>query len=106
MILLGAFSAHSSNGLIPEAYAIVATFGLLLGAAYFLWTIQRMFFGAYHVKANPGGSVLPDLNKRELSMMLPLAFLALFFGIFPQVLLDFINPFAENFVGHLLKSLP
>lgn len=76
---------------------VVATLGLLLGAAYYLWTIQRMFFGPFSVRAN--FAELNDLNTREYAMLLPLAIMALLFGILPQILLDYINPFAETFTG-------
>lgn len=94
MIFLGAFKSSSVNQLIPSWMAIAATSGLILGAAYYLWTIQRMFFGKFSVKLPD--VLLTDLNPREYIMLLPLAIIALFFGIFPQPLLDIINPFAEQ----------
>jgi NADH-quinone oxidoreductase subunit M len=46
----------------------------LLSAAYLLWTLQRMFFGAPSFK---GGDVwrtaLQDINTRETITLLPLA---------------------------------
>jgi NADH-quinone oxidoreductase subunit M len=79
---------------------VVATVGLLLGAAYYLWTIQRMFFGPFAVRAN--FAELNDLTTREYAMLLPLAIMALLFGILPQILLDYINPFAESFTRHVV----
>jgi NADH-quinone oxidoreductase subunit M len=105
IILLGAFSSNSMNGLIHESFAMVATLGLILGAAYYLWTLQRMFFGKFHVKIAGVESKLSDLDKREYSMLLPLALLAIFFGLFPQVLLDYINPFAQHFTHVVLNSV-
>jgi len=101
MIFLGAFKSQSANQLIPSWMAIVATSGLILGAAYYLWTIQRMFFGKFSVKIPD--VTLPDLDQREYIMLLPLAFIALFFGIFPQPLLDIINPFAEQLAETLTR---
>ncbi len=101
LVLLGAFKSHSVNFMIPGWMAIVATSGLLLAAAYYLWTIQRMFFGKFSIKV--ADVTLPDLNQREYIMLLPLAIMALCFGIFPQLLLNIINPFAEHLVS-LLSS--
>jgi NADH-quinone oxidoreductase subunit M len=42
---------------------------------------------------------LTDLDRREFIMLLPLALAALVFGILPQLLLNYINPFAIDFVG-------
>lgn len=105
MILLGAFGSNSVNGLIHESFAIVATFGLILGAAYYLWTLQRMFFGPFHAKSGIQSTQLSDLDRREYSMLVPLALLALLFGIFPQVLLDYINPFAQHFTESVLNAV-
>ncbi len=105
MILLGAFRSFSANGLIHESFAIVATLGLILGAAYFLWTLQRMFFGPFHIKSKIKPSQLMDLDKREYSMLLPLILLILVFGIFPQILLDYINPFAQHFTDSVLNAV-
>jgi NADH-quinone oxidoreductase subunit M len=102
MIFFGAFQSSSVNGLIPVWMAIMATSGLLLGAAYYLWTIQRMFYGAFSVKNVTAD--LTDLNSREYSMLLPLALFALVFGVLPQLLLNYINPFASEFVNNLFQS--
>lgn len=104
MILLGAFRSFSSNGLIHQSFAIIATLGLILGAAYYLWTLQRMFFGPFHVKSEIKSEKLVDLDKREYSMLLPLILLILVFGIFPQILLNYINPFAQHFTESILHA--
>src|SRR3978361_1254820 len=61
--LLGAFNSSTFNGLLPHWMAICGALGILLSAAYFLWTLQRMFFGEVHLK---GGNIwklaLTDLN--------------------------------------------
>lgn len=101
-VFLGAFKAPSTNGLLHEAFAVVATGGLVLGAAYYLWTIQRMFFGPFHFKGKMDGAVLTDVNRREYMLLLPLGIAALTFGIFPQLLLNVINPFTEAFVENVL----
>src|ERR1700761_4600215 len=72
--LTGAFKSPSVNGLLPYWMAACGSIGILLGAAYFLWTLQRMFFGTVNLK---GGAVwqtaLTDLNLREKLTLLPLA---------------------------------
>jgi NADH-quinone oxidoreductase subunit M len=102
MIFFGAFLSQKSNGLIPMWMAITATFGLLLGAGYYLWTIQRMFFGPLSVKVPV--AELDDIDNREYLMLLPLSFAILFFGILPQPLLNFIDPFAQEFVELIFMS--
>jgi NADH-quinone oxidoreductase subunit M len=104
MIFLGAFKSNTANGLIHESFAIVATLGLVLGAGYYLWTIQRMFFGPFYIKGNGANRPLPDLNKREYLMLIPLGCAALLFGIFPQPLIQWINPFAQELVDAVLHT--
>lgn len=101
MVLLGAFHSPSENGFISGWYAVVATTGLLLGAGYYLWTIQRMFLGTFFTR-NPGSeALLHDLDRRERSMTVSLILVALLLGIFPQLLLDYINPYSGAFVQHI-----
>jgi NADH-quinone oxidoreductase subunit M len=104
MVFLGAFKSNSTNHLLHESLAIIATSGLILGAAYYLWTIQRMFFGPFSYKGVVPESQLTDLNKREYLMMVPLTIAALIFGIYPQPLLDVISPFAQHFTESILNS--
>jgi NADH-quinone oxidoreductase subunit M len=104
MIFLGAFKSNAHNGLVHESFAIIATLGLIFGAAYFLWTIQRMFFGPFDVKGIARKMELPDLDNRELLMLVPLCILTFIFGVYPQPLLDFINPFAADFVNQVISQ--
>jgi NADH-quinone oxidoreductase subunit M len=106
MVFLGAFRSNSVNGLLHESLAIVATSGLVLSAAYYLWTLQRMFFGPFHLKGGHLATQMTDLTTREYLVLIPLALAALIFGIQPQPLLDVINPFAQDFVTSILNIVP
>lgn len=90
--LIGAFNSEDVNGLLPRWMAIGASLGILLSAAYFLWTLQRMFFGQIRLK---GGDAwkdqLADVNAREKIALIPLAVLALLLGIFPSLLFEKMN---------------
>jgi len=97
LVFLGAFKSNSVNGVLHESLAVIATLGLVLGAAYYLWTLQRMFFGSFFVKGDVEESTLTDLNLREYLMLVPLAMATVAFGIFPQPLIDWIDPFVQYF---------
>ena len=103
-VLLGAFRSNSANGLVHESFAIIATFGLVLAAAYFLWTLQRMFFGPFDLKGKGRISQLADLDLWEKSMLIPLCAASLVLGIFPQLLLNWLNPFAEAFIQMIIST--
>ena len=100
--LTGAFKSPSVNGLLPYWMAACGSIGILLSAAYFLWTLQRMFFGPVNLK---GGSVwltaLTDLNLREKLTLLPLALIALALGLMPSLVFDKINDSVVAFVQFL-----
>lgn len=98
MVLLGAFRSDYVMGWT----AVAATAGLVLAAGYSIWTIQRMFFGPYAV-AVPG--TIYDLNRREFAMLFALAIFVIALGIFPQILIQYINPFAST-LGNVLLGAP
>ncbi|WP_266368716.1 complex I subunit 4 family protein [Tellurirhabdus rosea] len=75
---------------LPGWMTAVATLGIILAAGYFLWTLQRMFFGPLWVKEETVGP-LPDLDRRERLMLIPLAALALALGVFPHLIFDLTN---------------
>lgn len=104
MVFLGAFKSNSIHGPLHESLAIVATLGLVLGAMYYLWTLQRMFFGPFHLKGNISTDSIFDLNKREYIMLAPLAAATLFFGIYPQPMITLIDPFAKHFAEFVLST--
>ena len=104
LVFLGAFKSNSVNGLIHESLAVISTLGLILGAGYYLWTIQRMFFGPFHVKGEARAEQLTPLNYQEFVVMVPLCAAAFVFGIFPQMIMDWINPFTEGFVNLVLDT--
>jgi NADH-quinone oxidoreductase subunit M len=90
--LTGAFKSSGVNGLLPYWMAVCGSVGILLGAAYFLWTLQRMFFGKVNLK---GGAVwqtaLTDLNIRERITLIPLAAMVLILGLMPSLVFAKIN---------------
>jgi len=104
MVFLGAFKSNSIQGPLHESLAIIATLGLVLGAMYYLWTLQRMFFGPFHLKGNITADSILDLNKREYILLVPLAAATLFFGIYPQPMITLIDPFAKHFAEFVLNT--
>lgn len=85
LCLLGGFQSQISFWFRP--LTIVATLGIVLGAAYLLWTLQRMFWGPLNKKY----ASLPDLNGREIFTLAPLAAIVVVLGIFPMHVISLIN---------------
>jgi NADH-quinone oxidoreductase subunit M len=90
--LAGAFKSEAVNGLVPQWMAAVGAIGILFSACYFLWTLQRMFFGSLSLK---GGEIwktaMTDLNTREMITLIPLAVTVLVLGLMPSLVFDKVN---------------
>ncbi|MFN8436674.1 MAG: NADH-quinone oxidoreductase subunit M [Cytophagales bacterium] len=99
LVLMGAFDAASSTKAFSTWLVIAACFGILLSAAYYLWTLQRMFFGKYWLKeGNKWSSQLNDLTTREKLMLFSLAVFTILLGVYPNLILKDINQSVELFV--------
>lgn len=98
MVYIGAFTSNQFSNWIP----VVATLGIILTAGYFVWTIQRMLFGPLVIK---NGRSLTDVSPREAFILSVLAALTLLLGIFPQLLMEFINPFATQLAKLFTQSI-
>jgi NADH-quinone oxidoreductase subunit M len=78
LTLVGAFKANTW-------VAFLATFGVILSAAYALWLYRRMIFGPLE---KPSLRTISDMNYREVLVFAPLVLLVLLFGFYPAPLLD------------------
>lgn len=103
LIFIGAFQAQTVTGTIPEWMPLVATLGLLLSAAYYLWTLQRMFFGKFSTHMNIDRNTLTDINVYEKVLLYILCGLIILFGLFPAVLLNKIGPSMEAWTAFFMN---
>ncbi|MEK9746338.1 MAG: NADH-quinone oxidoreductase subunit M [Pelagibacteraceae bacterium] len=88
LILMGAFK---DNFLV----AVVASLGVIFGAAYMLWLYKRVVFG---VIVNNDLLKMPDLNKSELTILISLALPTLFFGFYPEPLINTIEVSVKDLI--------
>ena len=84
LVLVGTFARYP----IP---AIIGTIGIIFAALYILIPVQR----ALHGPTTPGNENLTDLTLREKVSIAPVIAVIIFFGFYPQPLLDVINPAAS-----------
>jgi NADH-quinone oxidoreductase subunit M len=82
-------------------YAFLAALTLILGAAYTLWMVKRVFYGEI---ANEGVRALNDLNSREFLIMSVLAIAVLVLGLWPAPVIDVMRVTVENFLQHIAIS--
>ncbi len=90
--LMGAFRA----GQLPIWIPALSTLGIVLAAAYFLWTFQRMFFGGFWYRNASDAIALHDLTARETGLLITLAVLTLVLGLFPNLLFSITGPTVQG----------
>ena len=80
LCLAGAFQRN-------PVFAVLGSTGIVLSAAYSIWLYNRIAFGAWSKYLN----YTTDLTRREFMLLLPLLFVAVLFGIFPNIILDSVH---------------
>jgi NADH-quinone oxidoreductase subunit M len=79
---------------------IASTLGIVLTAAYMLWTLQRVFLG----KVNEKWGILPDVDAREIFMLVPLAIIILVLGIYPSFMLNVMTSSVNHLVNLIAQN--
>jgi NADH-quinone oxidoreductase subunit M len=94
MVILAAFQANFW-------FAFLAATTLILGAAYTLWMVKRVFFGEV---ANDEVKALTDINRREFWMLASLAVIVLLLGVWPDPLLNVMHASVEHLLTQVAQS--
>jgi NADH-quinone oxidoreductase subunit M len=88
LIMLGAFRWD-------PRFVVVAGLGVILSAVYMLWMFQRVFYGEV---TNEHNRMMPDLSFREWAILGPLAAMAIYMGVLPNVFLKPMEPAVNRIV--------
>ncbi|HET6204256.1 MAG TPA: NADH-quinone oxidoreductase subunit M [Planctomycetota bacterium] len=80
-------------------FVMISVIGVVITAAFFLWTIQRVFLGPLNEKY----ATLPDISAREVVSQAPLAVLCVALGIFPVIVLNWQGPAIAEFLRLLAR---
>jgi NADH-quinone oxidoreductase subunit M len=91
--LLGAFRTF-------QTLTIIGAVTIVLTAGYMLWVLQRVFLGALPEKWNG----MTDMNGRETLMLVSLAVIVIFLGIYPAPLLDLMSTSVNSLTGLLQNA--
>ncbi len=95
LVLIGAFQDNTW-------VALLATTGIILGAAYMLYLYRRVIFGKLektHLKD------ILDLDMREVAVFAPLIVLVLWMGLWPQPFLDVMDASVANLLQNYQSAL-
>ncbi|HET7753142.1 MAG TPA: NADH-quinone oxidoreductase subunit M [Anaeromyxobacteraceae bacterium] len=84
-----------------QPLAFVATIGVILGAVYMLWLVEKLFFGPLTKDEN---RTMPDMSWREIAIMAPLLVLIVVMGLFPQPFLTPAKPAVDRLVGRFEQA--
>jgi len=100
LILLGSFQAN-------PVWGYSAALGVILGAAYMLWMVKKVFFGEPGKVVQDKSHPLSDLSTREWLVLAPLILLIFWMGLLPNHFLAYskqsIQYLNTNFRSYELK---
>jgi NADH-quinone oxidoreductase subunit M len=80
LVFVGAFAKF-------RVLTIISASAVIITAAYYLWTIQRMFLGKFNEKWD----FLHDMNWRERMTLYPLGVMVIIFGFYPLPIFKLMN---------------
>jgi NADH-quinone oxidoreductase subunit M len=89
LVLIGSFRTQ-------PILSLIATTAVIISAAYLLWAIQRILFNPLDKAENEH---VPDLNRRELAIMIPLVAAIVWLGVYPAPVLRRMEGAAAKFVS-------
>jgi NADH-quinone oxidoreductase subunit M len=110
IVSLSSIGVPGTNGFVGEFLVLIGSFrtqpvlsvisatAVIFAAAYLLWAIQRILFNKLD---KPENAAIPDLNRRELAVMLPLIAGIIWLGVYPQPVLRRMEGAAIKFVHHV-----
>jgi NADH-quinone oxidoreductase subunit M len=103
LVFMGTFSsdpAEPGEPLFFRVGTVIAGLGIVITAAFLLWTIQRVLLGPL----NPRWSRLPDLEPRERLPLVVLGGLSLVFGLLPNLLLMTMGGYLNSLPGLVVRE--
>lgn len=91
LVLIGSFRTY-------PVLTILATTGVIFAAVYLLWALQRILFNPLD---KPENSHMPDLNRRELALLVPLVAAIIWLGVYPAPVLRRMEGSAQLLVNRV-----
>ena len=86
IVFVGSFGSSAFYWI--QTLVVLAVLGIVVGAGYILWMLERVFYGEPKEEYNGVG----DANKLEKAYIFAFVALIMLFGIYPKLLLDVIGP--------------
>jgi NADH-quinone oxidoreductase subunit M len=89
---VGEFLVLAGSFVFNPLVAAIATFAMILAAAYLLWMFQRLIFGDLSEFLRGLGHHLTDVRPVEILTLAPLGALVVVFGLLPVLILELVSP--------------
>ena len=83
---------------------MLAALTVVLTAGYILWTIQRVYLG--QVTPQYREPLSKEITLREMLCITPLVVLCVLLGVWPNLVLDWMEPSVSGLVENLAKIIP
>jgi len=96
LALMGAYQ-------VSTTITLLCTTGIILGAAYMLYLYRRVVFGA--IKSEEVAA-MPDLNRREMWLLAPIAAVVLWMGVYPESFLAPMRADTERLLARIDRARP
>jgi NADH-quinone oxidoreductase subunit M len=103
---VGEFLTLVGSFAVNPWFAVVATFVMILSAAYLLWMYQRVVTGEPSAFLLGLGSHLTDITPTEILTLAPLGALVVVFGFFPGIVLNLISGPATTALAGVRNASP
>ncbi len=102
LVFIGAWGTPSAMGTGYRTLVMISALSVIITAAYYLWTMQRMFLGRFNEKWK---DLSPGLTLTERLTLYPLGALSIFFGLFPLPMFELVNP-AVHLLAQIIVGTP
>jgi NADH-quinone oxidoreductase subunit M len=116
LIFFGSMGLPGLCGFVAEVFVLMASFNynkaltvfaaasVVLTAGYILWTLQRVFLGKAKDDGHGHGHAYPDLSIREMIIAAPLVIFTVILGVWPSLLLNWMEPSVTQVVKQIVAS--
>jgi NADH-quinone oxidoreductase subunit M len=84
-----------------KGLAVISAAVVILTAGYILWALQRVYLGPEYKGPHP--EALTPMTAREFAIGAPLLALAIVFGVYPRIVLDYMQPSVDKTVVELTE---
>ena len=96
LVFIGAWGTPAAMGTGFRTLVAISVLAVIITAAYYLWTMQRIFLGKFNEKWK---DLNASLTIRERITLYPLAAMSILFGVFPLPIFWLINPALHTLAG-------